>query len=318
MGDGQAAGDNSVSWRWAADWAKKRPAVLRMADRLGRGRGRFRMLDHVSRPRPAALSPDLSGWSGHALAAVWVGHATILLRIAGLTILTDPVFSHRVGVDLGLFTGGPRRLVAPALSMMQLPPIDVVLISHAHFDHLDRPTLARLDKRAAVITAHRTADLVRDLGFASVTELSWGEKTTIGSCTITAQQVEHWGARTFFDTYRGFNAYLLEGSGQRVLYGGDSAFYDGFRSIGESGGVDLAALGIGAYDPYLRAHANPEQAWAMGEMAGARHVLPMHHSTFRLSYEPDQEPMQRFLAAAGEHQHRVVIRNVGGMWVDSR
>jgi L-ascorbate metabolism protein UlaG (beta-lactamase superfamily) len=289
--------------------------MLRAADYLGRGRGRFRMLDRMQRPPAAQIQPDLSRWSQHDLAAVWIGHATILLRMAGMTILTDPVFANRVGLDLGLMTGGPRRLVAPALSIRQLPEIDLLLISHAHFDHLDRPTLSRLPKAMPVITAHHTTDLIHDLGFASVTELRWGESMMIGPLKITAQEVVHWGARTFFDLHRGFNAYLLEGAGRRVLYGGDTAYHEGFKSIGAGGKVDLAALGIGAYNPYLRAHANPEQAWAMGEMAGAEQVLPMHHSTFRLSHEPDREPLERLLTAAGKEVDRVAIREIGGLWV---
>jgi L-ascorbate metabolism protein UlaG (beta-lactamase superfamily) len=305
----------NASWRTPADWAKKRPTALRIADFLGRGRGRFRVLDRVKPPQPADMMPDLTRWAEHDLAAIWIGHATILVRLAGMTILTDPVFSNRVGLGLGLMTGGPRRLVAPALSIRQLPPIDLLLISHAHFDHLDRPTLSRLPKQTAVVTAHHTADLISDLGFASVTELRWGESTNVGPLKITAQEVVHWGARTFYDQHRGFNAYLLEGANRRVLYGGDSAYHEGFKSIGEVGKVDLAAIGIGAYNPYLRAHANPEQAWAMGEFARAEHLLPMHHSTFRLSHEPVGEPMERLLTAAGSSVDRVAIRQIGGMWV---
>ncbi len=113
--------------------------------------------------------------------------------------------SNRVGLGLGLVTGGPRRHVLPALSIRQLPPIDLILISHAHFDHLDRPTLSRLPKSAHVVTAHHTGDLLRDLGFRSVTELKWGESTRIGELNITAREVKHWGARTFYDHHRGFN-----------------------------------------------------------------------------------------------------------------
>jgi L-ascorbate metabolism protein UlaG (beta-lactamase superfamily) len=304
-----------VSWRTITDRAKKSDLTLRIADHLGRGTGRFRVLDRVKPPQAAVVQPDLSRWNEHELAAAWIGHATILMRIAGMTILTDPVFSSRVGLGLGLITGGPRRLIAPALSMRELPPIDLLLISHAHFDHLDRPTLARLSKKIPVITAHHTSDLIRDLGFASVTELRWGESTVVGSLKISAQEVVHWGARTFYDQHRGFNAYLLEGANRRVLYGGDSAYHEGFKSIGNVGNVDLAAIGIGAYNPYIRAHANPEQAWAMGEMARAQYLLPMHHSTFRLSHEPDGEPLERLLAAAGSDVDRVVIRQIGGMWV---
>jgi L-ascorbate metabolism protein UlaG (beta-lactamase superfamily) len=256
----------------------------------------------------------LKGWEDYELAACWIGHATVLLRVGGTTILTDPVMSNRVGVGLGLFTGGPRRLVAPALNVRELPKIDLILISHAHFDHLDRPTLARLPKRIPVVTARQTRDLVLDLGYRKVTELHWGEQVSLGDgLTITAREVAHWGARTFYDMHRGFNAYLIESPRRRVLYGGDTAYTEGFKDIGK---VDLAVFGIGAYDPYVAAHATPEQAWAMANHVRAERVLPMHHSTFKLSYEPVNEPMERMLTAAGADGQRVCVREVGGMWAE--
>jgi L-ascorbate metabolism protein UlaG (beta-lactamase superfamily) len=308
-----------MSWRTFTDYLKHKPWALRLADRLGRGRGRGRMrwLDALNPPPPARKKPDLSNWQNLPLAAAWVGHATVLLRISGMTILTDPVFSHRVGLGLGLMTAGPRRQVAAALRIDELPPVDLILISHAHFDHLDRPTLSRLPKGSPVVTAAGTSDLIADLGFASVTELPWGESTTIGdgALKVTAQEVRHWGARTFYDKHRGYNGYLLEAGGVRVLYGGDSAYQDFFRQVAN---VDLAILGIGAYDPYIQAHATPEQAWEMAGHAGAAAVMPMHHSTFRLSHEPMDEPIRRMLAAAGADSARVVVREIGDMWWKSK
>jgi L-ascorbate metabolism protein UlaG (beta-lactamase superfamily) len=300
-----------MSWRRFTDWAKESPAMLRVADRLGRGRGRTRVLDHLAKPPPAKFKPDLSDWEKQSLAAAWLGHATILLRIDGQTILTDPVLSSKVGIGLGVVTAGPRRLVAPALTVRQLPRIDLLLMSHAHFDHLDRPTLSKLPKDIPVIAAHRISDLISDLGFKNVTELQWGESTMAGNLKVTARAVKHWGARTFYDQHRGFNAYLLESPKHRVLYGGDSAYQELFKDIGS---VDLAILGIGAYDPYIAAHATPEQAWAMADHVNAKHILPMHHSTFRLSHEPLHEPMERLLAAAGDRAERIIIREVGQQW----
>ena len=300
-----------LSWRGFSDWAKQQPMTLRLADFLGRGRGRLRVLDQLNPPAPCPNVPDLKDWENRELAAVWIGHATVLLRIAGKTIITDPVLYNRVGVGLGLITGGPRRLIAPALTVRQLPKLDLVLISHAHFDHLDRPTLTRLPKNVPVITAHRTHDLVRDLGFRTITELQWGESVSVGDVKVTAQQVKHWGARTFFDLHRGFNAYLIEGGNRRVLYGGDTAYHEGFRDLP---GVDLAVLGIGAYDPYIAAHANPEQAWEMANHARAERILPMHHSTFKLSFEPVTEPLERLMAVAGRYVDRIVAPQIGLMW----
>ena len=299
------------NWKTVADWAKRKPAMLHVADFLGRGTGRVRVFDHVRRLPPSPHRPDLSRWDEHQLAAAWLGHATVLLRLGGKTVITDPVLSARVGLGLGLITGGPRRLVSPALSVRQLPPLDLILLSHAHFDHLDRPTLARLDKRTPVVAAHATADLITDLGFANVTELRWGESTVAAGLTVTAFPVKHWGARTFYDQHRGYNAYRLDApDGHRVLYGGDTAYHDGFAAAGP---VDLAILGIGAYDPYIAAHATPEQALAMADQVQAKHILPMHHSTFRLSYEPTHDPMRRLLAAIDDPA-RVTIREVGQQW----
>src|SRR5688500_2104353 len=199
-----------LSWRELTDWAKRRPSVLRLAGEMGRGRGRLRWFDDLNPPARSALVPDLRKWDHNELAAAWIGHATVLLRVGGMNILTDPVMSSRVGIGMGLFTMGPRRLVAPALAVRQLPKLALILISHAHFDHLDRPTLSRLPKNVPVITSHHTHDLVHDLGFRAVTELQWGESLRVGELNIAARQVRHWGARTFYDHHRGFNAYLLE------------------------------------------------------------------------------------------------------------
>jgi L-ascorbate metabolism protein UlaG (beta-lactamase superfamily) len=266
-------------------------------------------------PAAPRLRPDLTDWENRDLAAAWIGHATVLLRVGGMTVLTDPVLSTRVGVGLGLFTGGPRRLVAPALSARELPRIDLILISHAHFDHLDRPTLTRLPKRTPVVTAHHTRDLITDLGFRRVDELRWGESLNVGPLRVTAREVSHWGARTFYDGHRGFNAYLVESPRHRVLYGGDTAYHERFKDVGR---VDLAVFGIGAYDPYVHVHATPEQAWRMAaEHLRADRVLPMHHSTFRLSHEPMNEPMERILTAAGRDADRVIAREIGAQWASS-
>ncbi|HVT87445.1 MAG TPA: MBL fold metallo-hydrolase [Tepidisphaeraceae bacterium] len=285
--------------------------VLRLADRLGRSRGRLRFFDQLNPPPRARCKPDLSNWNYHDLAAVWIGHATVLLRIGGMTILTDPVWSSRVGIGLGPLSAGPRRFIAPALKLSELPPIDLILISHAHFDHLDRPTLHRLSKNIPIITAAGTRDLIDDLGFANVSELKWGESKQIESVRITAQRVEHWGARTFHDTHRGFNGYLIESPTHRVLYGGDSAYHEHFKHLEK---VDLAILGIAAYNPWIQGHATPEQTWQMTHHAKAERLLPMHHSTFRLSHEPMAEPMQRLLSIAGADRDRIVAHQVGDMW----
>lgn len=305
-------GTMAATWKHLADWAKRRPVTLRLADRMGRGRGRLRLLDRLTPLVPAPLTPDLSGWDDHDLAAAWIGHATVLLRMEGHTILTDPVFGPRVGVGLGLMTGGPRRHAAPALRPGQLPKIDLLLLSHAHFDHLDRPSLDRLSKSIPIVTAPHTRDLLADLGYRHITELRWGECIEPApGLKVTARRVRHWGARTFYDQHRGFNGYMIESPNRRVLFGGDSAFHDWYADLRH---IDLAVLGIGAYNPWEASHATPEQALAMADHCRAERILPMHHSTFTLSHEPPGEPLERLLEAVSDDQ-RIVIPRIGGLWV---
>jgi L-ascorbate metabolism protein UlaG (beta-lactamase superfamily) len=300
-----------MSWRTYTDRLKHKPLALRLADWLGRGRGRMRWLDSLSPAPTARLKPDLSNWETLPLAAAWIGHSTVLLRLGGKTILTDPVFSNRVGLGMGLLTVGPLRKFAPALKISELPPLDLILISHSHFDHLDRPSLSKLPKQTPVVTAWKTRDLIADLGFRQVTELKWGESITLGELNVQAHEVRHWGARTFYDTHRGYNSYFLAANGRRVLYAGDTAYCECFRGAGR---VDLAIFGISAYNPYIQAHATPEQAWEMAGHLPADRILPMHHGTFRLSHEPMEEPIARMLAVAGSQADRIVVREIGGMW----
>ncbi|MCS7034382.1 MAG: MBL fold metallo-hydrolase [Phycisphaerae bacterium] len=301
-----------MNWRSLADWAKHRPILLRLADRLGRGRGRWRPLDGLPRvPRRAPMVPDLGRFLSAQLSAVWIGHATVLLRVGGMTVLTDPVFSNRIGLDVGLLTLGPQRLIRPALSLEHLPRVDLILVSHAHFDHLDRPTLTRFDRATPVLTSQHNDDLIRDLGFRRVSALRPGDVQQVGRLKVTAWPVRHWGPRVFFDDHRGYCGFLLDSGQHRVLFGGDSADGEHFSALQN---VDLAILGIAAYEPYHAAHATPEQAWGMFRRMGARWLLPMHHSTFSLSLEPPGEPLQRLLAAAGPAVDRIVIRQIGQTW----
>lgn len=265
-------------------------------------------------------SPRICPLNGADIGAMWIGHATVLLRIGGTTILTDPVFSNRIGWSVGAKTFGIRRLVAPSIAPHLLPPIDLVLISHAHFDHLDRPSLMSIaNARTTVITAARTARLI-PAGFEQVIELGWNQELRFRDVRIQALRPAHWGARTAVDHRRGFNSYLLESphsSGKRpykVLFAGDTANTD---SLDRAGPIDLGIFGIGAYNPWEHAHATPEQVWSMfSRVAPSKEalLLPVHHSTFELSDEHPDEPMQRLLRAADGHLERIVCRDIGSRW----
>jgi L-ascorbate metabolism protein UlaG (beta-lactamase superfamily) len=264
---------------------------------------------------PAPYLPHPRKWADSGLHAAWLGHSTVLLKIDGYTILTDPILSERCGVGMGPVTVGLKRLIAPALSKEQLPHIDLILLSHAHFDHFDRRTLRSLWNRVTtVVTASHTSNLLRVRRYHSVHELGWGEKVRVGPVTVRAFQVNHWGARMRTDTYRGYNGYLIETANRRVVFGGDTALTDSFRSLRSSRNVDLAIMPIGAYNPWIQVHCNPEQAWKMAHDCRSEFVLPVHHQTFQLSRESYYEPIERCLAAAGAHPDRVVTQRIGQEW----
>ena len=262
--------------------------------------------------RPAPHRPDPNSWPNTGFYAAWLGHSTVLLKIDGLTILTDPVFSKRAGIGLGPVTLGLKRLVDPALAIADLPEIDVVLLSHAHMDHFDIPSLHRLEGRGVtVVTASRTADLLRAGRYSAIRELRWDERTQIGPLEIRAFPVRHWGARMRSDTYRGYNGYTLECGRYRIIFGGDTAMTDTFRPLRTSRPFDLAIMPVGAYNPWINAHCTPEQAWRMAHDAGAEFFLPVHHQTFMLSREPYFEPIERVYDVAGHHSDRIALSRIG-------
>lgn len=256
--------------------------------------------------------PDPRQWPDTGIHTAWIGHSTVLMKIDGFTVLTDPIFSTRAGIDLFLFTIGVKRLVEPAMPLKGLPPIDLILVSHAHMDHLDVPTLRALENRGTqVVTARSTSDLFRADRYKKLDELGWNERVRVGPATITGLEVNHWGARMRTDTYRGYNGYLIESGRYKVLFAGDTANTDAFRQIPGSVRPDVAIFPIGAYNPWIMAHCNPEQAWRMAGEAKAGIVLPVHHQTFSLSREPLGEPLERLLTAAGSDTARIGWQQIG-------
>jgi L-ascorbate metabolism protein UlaG (beta-lactamase superfamily) len=241
------------------------------------------------------------------------------MNLAGVNILTDPVFSARAGIWLGIFTLGPKRYVAPALSVRDLPRIDLILLSHAHMDHFDIRSLKRLNRNAVVVTAKDTRDLLHGMRFKQVVELVWNEsaeiETSSGKVKITAFPVKHWGARMRHDDHRGYNGYLLERAGRRVFATGDTAFTKNFAQLKSEKPIDLMLVPIGAYDPWINSHCNPEEAVAMADLAGANYVMPIHHQTFKLSREPMDEPIRRFQKALAAQPERVALTEIGGTFV---
>lgn len=255
--------------------------------------------------------------------ACWIGHSTVLLRIAGMWVLTDPVMFGSYGVSILGVSIGPRRITEPALSFEELPRPDLVLLSHAHMDHMDRATLRRISQKwphqIDVITATNTQDVIDDLPWKTINEIDWCETVHIGSITLTALQVRHNGWRLpgepcrsegYKRLGRSYNGYLIEHDGVRIVFGGDTAYTTLFRSIG--GAPDLAIMPIGAYDPFPEAHCTPEESLAMVEMMKARSIIPIHHSTFRQSQEPIGDPIRRLRQAIRMSKTQLAVHGIGG------
>lgn len=273
--------------------------------------------DGFGDPRLAIQHPDLkpANWSNDALTIANLGHATLLMNYFGVMVLTDPTLFNRIGFAVdSLFSIGPRRMVPPPLTPAALRGVQVILVTHAHMDHLDLPSLKALPKSATVIACDKCAALIKPLGFTDVRELKWGESTEIRGLRVTAMGARHWGKRwPPYGTDYGFNSYVLERQGHRMLLACDSASTDLFAALHKDP-PEVAAFSIGAYDPWIWNHADPEQVWAMFEQSGAHYLVPIHWGTFKLSREPATEPLKRLIAAAGDQADQIVLRHIGESW----
>ena len=260
--------------------------------------------------------PQPREWRADRTTIAWLGHSTLLINLQGKQLITDPVFSDQVGLHLPWGTKlGPRRLVRCPLPPEQLPSLDLIVQSHAHLDHLDLESWKQLRTGPAVVMATGNQRYIRRFEFGPITQLDWGQSAAVAGVQVTAVAVSHWGQRFPWSRGHGYNAYLLERDGTTILFGGDTAYTQSFRRAGAGRRIQVAVLPIGGYDPYIRVHASPEQAWRMFREMGADYLVPIHHQTFMLSYEPPAEPLQRLLAVAGGDADKIVIRNVGETFV---
>ena len=275
-------GATRVGLKPAGDWHKRNflTEVLIPSIFMRRGDGHHNV-----------LFPELLG---EQIGLTWIGHASFLLQIAGLNVLIDPNWAMWLKVF--------KRIKKPGISIHDLPNIDLVLVTHAHFDHLDRRTLRMVAAEQPIIVPFGVGNLVHDLGFNQVHEVNYWEAVEHGPLKITLTPCHHWGARVLHDSHRGFGGFFIESGPRSVFHCGDSAYFDGFREIGERCNIELALLPIGAYDPPSgrEVHMNPEQAVQTFLELGANWMVPMHYGSFRLSFEPVEEPLQRLIRSAKE------------------
>jgi L-ascorbate metabolism protein UlaG (beta-lactamase superfamily) len=237
---------------------------------------------HVDKVRNNKVKPSIT----------WIGHSTFLIQIGGLNIVTDPVWANRMGAQ--------KRLTEPGYALSELPSIDVVLISHGHYDHLDFPTIARLNGNPTYyVPAGLKQKFVRK-GYQKVHEANWWESFEFGGVSFSFVPAQHWTRRTLWDTNTShWGGWVIERDQEDSIYfAGDTGYFDGFKQIGERFDIKVALMPIGAYEPewFMRvSHINPEDAIKAFSELRADTFIPMHYGTFRLADDTGPEALSRLL-----------------------
>ncbi len=280
----------------SSDWTRRNPLTEILLPSL------------FSRREGRSEQPKWPSVARGEVAITWIGHASFLIQTSRGNVLVDPIW--------GNWLKGIKRMRHAGVEAAALPPIDLVLVTHAHFDHLDRRSLRGVAAGQPVVVPFEVGNLVHDLGFGLVQELHYWETFTLGPIRVTLTPCHHWGARMLHDSHRGFGGFILEVDDRVVYHCGDTAYFEGFKEIGRRYPIDVALLPIGAYEPpSLRAvHMNPEEALEACVVLGAKVMVPMHYGTFRLSYEPLDEPPRRLRDAAARRalEQRVAWMREGG------
>jgi L-ascorbate metabolism protein UlaG (beta-lactamase superfamily) len=249
------------------------------------------------------------------LGVTFIGHASFFVQMGGQNMVLDPNFARWLFVL--------KRLRKPGLRVSDLPAIDLVLVTHAHFDHLHRPSLRAIvnhtrrstGKAPTIVIPHHVFDLVSDLGFEEIIELDWWNHYRHGGLTVTHVPSRHWGARILKDSHRGYGGYVLRSEKHSVYHAGDTAYFSGFREIGQRLSPEVALLPIGAYNPeqFRNVHTSPGDATRAFLDLNSRWMVPMHYGSFRLSHEPIDEPLQLLEKEAKKAgiEDRVVVMEEG-------
>lgn len=270
----------------------------------------------VQRPGAAAFVSYDAAAIAHNPSLTWIGHSTFLVRMDGVTFLTDPMFSERASP---VSFAGPRRAVPVGVPLEALPPIDFVVLSHDHYDHADLPSVKWLAQHGArFVVPLGLAAWVRKAGGEAI-ELDWWQDVEVDGVRVHCVPAQHFSGRTLAQRDRRLWAgWVVSGPTRRFYHAGDTGYSPDFESIGERlGPIDIAAVPIGAYRPSELmhfVHTTPEEALRIGLDARARHIVAMHFGTFDLADEPLDEPPQRFRAEAerlGLAPERARVMKVG-------
>lgn len=267
--------------------------------------------------------PDPSKWLDSEINIAWIGHSTVLINFYGITILTDPVLMDRIGLYIAGTSFGPSRLIPPALTIDEIPKPDIILLSHAHMDHMDYPTLKEITNKFPnkidAITAHLTKDVISDLKWKSLVSLDWKDETNSHGINFTAIKVKHFGwrfpwekdrSRGYMKDGRSYNAYLLVKNGKSILFGGDTTMTEDFKILKDKN-IDIALMPIGAYNPWRHAHCDPEEALQMANEIGAKYFIPIHTKTFRQGMEPYEEAIDWMNKSIVNYNMKVGLDTIG-------
>lgn len=229
------------------------------------------------------------------VAITWIGHASFLIQFTDLNVLVDPNFANWLFVL--------KRLKRTGLRIKDLPHIDLVLITHAHFDHFNKPTLRRIPPPKIGIMPWGVGKLAKDLRFTRIIELQWWETFSSGDWKVTFTPAKHWGARYLRDNHRGYGGFVLEHQGRSIYHAGDSAYFEGFKEIGQRCQPEIALLPIGAYfpDTFRTVHMGPDEALKVFRDVRAQWLVPMHYGSFKLSFEDMDEPPRWLKRLAKQH-----------------